>query len=578
MVELLIAVVLASTPPTPPEAPHAPVVPTPKAVPEAKPHAEARPEKQSEVKPSPDKHADAKRAAEAPVTKDAPAEPTEAPTPPALSRRALCAEVTRTNKELQAARGKLDSERKALDQERKELEKLKADIEQSRAGLRAETERLEQMLGQRPEGGGPPQRAEAPKTASSPVRPLELDALAKTMKSMKPEAAAALVQRFRPVARRRAAQAHEARRRRRGDREAQGRLRRRAGGLDVHPAFGAAQAGRPAVRLDALSTQQPSAQERDTAHAEAPGFGEALALEQAVEEEPQPARTELAPKLQWRGAAPQAQARPRFDTLGEAAPAETAKPGKKPRAMTEEALLVSRELSPHARPAPLIGTKAQHLKATEQKAVGVEQLATRARLDHEPARLTTPAQHRPLRAEPSKEPAPREKKLEEPVARRADDGGPQRADGAAPLAASAEPFRLEAPPPVQDAAPLVPLAPLMNDDASLRVVLLPTVARMSLDAGDAGRLHVQVKVRDGVTEIRATGPAAPLLEARQGELRVALAKEGLALGHFNLTQSGSQQHRHAERQPHEVLAPPTVRRAAGSSDPATEAGRVHVKA
>ena len=80
------------------------------------------------------------------------------------------------------------------------------------------------------------------------------------------------------------------------------------------------------------------------------------------------------------------------------------------------------------------------------------------------------------------------------------------------------------------------------DDPSLRIVMLPTVARMSLDTGENGRLNLQLKVRDGVTELQATGPATQLLESRQGELRVALAKEGLALGHFDLTQSGSQQH------------------------------------
>ena len=45
-------------------------------------------------------------------------------------------------------------------------------------------------------------------------------------------------------------------------------------------------------------------------------------------------------------------------------------------------------------------------------------------------------------------------------------------------------------------------------DASVRAVLLPTVARLSMDTGEAGRLNVQLKVQDGVTDIRAAGPAA----------------------------------------------------------------------
>lgn len=275
---------------------------------------------------------------------------------------------------------------------------------------------------------------------------------------------------------------------------------------------------------------------------------------------------------------------------------------KKPRAAstgTEEALLVSRSLN-HARPAPLFVTKQPELKgakdpkdtrdvkgapraageAPTQKAITLDQLVNRAKLQHEPARVTAPGEKKPTRGEVTRgEEVTREVTRERPrELKHAEDPAPTLAPASAVVAAPAsETFRLEGPPALKEAAPLAPLAPLITDDPSLRIVLLPTIARMSLDAGDAGRLNVQLKVQDGITEVRASGPASQMFEARQGELRVALAKEGLALGHFDLTQSGSQQ-RHGERPDLEFSPPPTARRAAGSPDLAIEDGRVHVKA
>ncbi|MDP2271448.1 MAG: flagellar hook-length control protein FliK [Archangium sp.] len=271
-----------------------------------------------------------------------------------------------------------------------------------------------------------------------------------------------------------------------------------------------------------------------------------------------------------------------------AAPSPAAADEKKPRAMssTDEALLVSRALSPHARPAPFIVTKPTELKApvapgapaakpvTAQKAVTLDQLAIRANDQHAPARVTGPTEKPQSRRD---EVRPDKKKSEEPVLN-APAPASAAPTNAAPLVA-AEPFRIEAPPALKDAAPLAPLAPVMNEDPSLRVVLLPNVARMSMDTGEAGRINVELKVQNGITELRATGPAAQLLESRQGELRVALAKEGLALGHFDLTQSGSQQrHGGSDRADLEGSPPPTARRATSSTELATEDGRVHVKA
>lgn len=274
---------------------------------------------------------------------------------------------------------------------------------------------------------------------------------------------------------------------------------------------------------------------------------------------------------------------PGFDAMlrgAEAKPEEKkATDEKKPRSVTgtEEALLVARTLTAPTRPAPLIVTKPADLKAPPKTAeavhakapVTLDQLAARAKVQHEPMRVTAPTEKKHAKPEP----------FELPEKKRSDDPLPQTTQVAAPPPPAAEPFRIDAPAPVKEAAPLAPVASLLLDDATARVVLMPNIARMSVDTGEAGLLNVQLKVRDGVTELTATGPAAPILEARQGELRVALAKEGLALGHFDLTQQGSQ-HRHAERHdPEAAITPNNVRRSSSTtSDVATEDGRVHVKA
>lgn len=111
---------------------------------------------------------------------------------------------------------------------------------------------------------------------------------------------------------------------------------------------------------------------------------------------------------------------------------------------------------------------------------------------------------------------------------------------ALPTAPADAPPRLEAvsaPPPVPN------LAPPMLEDPSLRVVVLPNLARVNVETADQGSLSLQVRVQDGVTDIRATGPAAPMVEARQSELRVALANEGLSLGRFEFGQSDSNNRR-----------------------------------
>ncbi|MFZ5439600.1 MAG: flagellar hook-length control protein FliK [Myxococcota bacterium] len=289
-----------------------------------------------------------------------------------------------------------------------------------------------------------------------------------------------------------------------------------------------------------------------------------------------------------KGAKPQ----PGFDVALEQKLA-TARPEKeekklRPAAPTtaDELLLVARAAMPASRPAPLIDTKSANLKVAATKVepakveagnVVAQQLSARAHGKSEQQRVTNPLDEKKgaRAAEPKRE---REPKLEPTDEKKQPEALLSPGAQPAPVA-MAEPFKLEAVAPLKDAQPLAPVAPLMLDDASVRAVLLPTVARVSLDTGEAGRLNVQLKVQDGVTEIRATGPAAQLLESRQGELRVELAREGLALGHFDLSQH---QHSSQTERPELELSTPTARRtsSASASEPstATDPGRVHVKA
>lgn len=139
----------------------------------------------------------------------------------------------------------------------------------------------------------------------------------------------------------------------------------------------------------------------------------------------------------------------------------------------------------------------------------------------------------------------------------------------------AEPVGAAAPPPLPN------VAPALLEDPSLRVVVLPNIARVHVETSDGGSLSLQVKVHDGVTDIRAGGSAALLVDARQAELRLALAHEGLKMGTFDLAQSDSGSRHHQPHAPAEPPAPP--RRAAPPPSPSTAPllradGRLSVKA
>lgn len=185
-----------------------------------------------------------------------------------------------------------------------------------------------------------------------------------------------------------------------------------------------------------------------------------------------------------------------------------------------------------------------------------------------------PAMHKVERGEQKKLPEPeREDKTLPPLPAQP---APIQPNDAPALQRVAEPSTPQPPNPLPN------VSPAYLDDPTLRVVVLPNVARLNVETEGSGTLSLQVKVHDGVTDIRAAGPAASLVEARQGELRLALAHEGLALGHFDLTQSdhqGAPQHRfepHDEREPSPRRT--HVRPESSSSTTTRAEGRLSVKA
>jgi hypothetical protein len=125
------------------------------------------------------------------------------------------------------------------------------------------------------------------------------------------------------------------------------------------------------------------------------------------------------------------------------------------------------------------------------------------------------------------------------------------------------------------------------EDPSLRGIVMSDSASVSLDAGAAGEITLHLRVKDGVADVRVDGSAAPTLDLRQQDLRVALASEGLTLGGFETGQRASDQQAEFDRQdagrttsgeparPGTTTAPSTTR----SQQPAvTLGGRLHVTA
>lgn len=290
--------------------------------------------------------------------------------------------------------------------------------------------------------------------------------------------------------------------------------------------------------------------------------------------------------------------RPTSTVREEATPTPAhAPPPREPPAIAATLFSVSPTVSSTAVDTKHFGTSAQALKAQPATTAPMTRVAEKpapTALQGHIAQVLQFAAQRPTKpTEPEKTAtaeAPAMHKLERAEQKKPTE--PERDEKSVlPLPTSPAPLQpteLPAPQRVAEASapqqpnPLPNVAPAYLDDPSLRVVVLPNIARVSVETQDSGTLSLQVKVHDGVTDIRAAGPAASLVEARQGELRLALAHEGLALGHFDLTQSdhqGAPQHRfepHDEREPSPRRT--HVRHESSSSTTTRAEGRLSVKA
>ncbi len=101
--------------------------------------------------------------------------------------------------------------------------------------------------------------------------------------------------------------------------------------------------------------------------------------------------------------------------------------------------------------------------------------------------------------------------------------------------------------------PPLPVPQAAIDDPAFRAFILPNVARLTVETGDAQPLSLQVRVHDGIADLRAVGPSAARLDPHLAELRLALTAEGLSLGQFDLDHSSSG----SQRRDLEPDAPPT---------------------
>lgn len=209
---------------------------------------------------------------------------------------------------------------------------------------------------------------------------------------------------------------------------------------------------------------------------------------------------------------------------------------------------------------------------TSERPTNVDLIAVRGRVEHETVRTTLPAQTHKAHAGRQD---PEESRKEERKVVKEEAPTPQ-----AQLNRVVAPERPEVVQVTQPAPPPAAFEPMMAqmvEDASLRVSLSPNSARVSVETADSGRVHVQIKMTDGVAEVKATGPGAAMFEQRQGELRVAFAREGLAMGQFDFASSGQ----HGQPAHHERFEPEpgTPRRQHQNNAPlSSDDGHMHVKA
>lgn len=294
--------------------------------------------------------------------------------------------------------------------------------------------------------------------------------------------------------------------------------------------------------------------------------------------------------------------RPSSTVRDEATPTPTHAPAlREPPAIAATLFSVSPTVTATAVDTKHFVTASQPLKAQATTTAPMARHAAEQRPNAQPAReqghvaqvLQFAAQRTTKPTEPDKNAsveAPAQRKTERAVETKK-SSEPERDDKTVtPLPTQPAPLQPTDLPPPQRVAeasapqqpnPLPNVAPAYLDDPSLRVVVLPNIARLSVETQDSGTLSLQVKVHDGVTDIRAAGPAASLVEARQGELRLALAHEGLALGHFDLTQSdhqGAPQHHFEPHDEREALPHRAHVRSESSSSTTRAEGRLSVKA
>jgi hypothetical protein len=140
------------------------------------------------------------------------------------------------------------------------------------------------------------------------------------------------------------------------------------------------------------------------------------------------------------------------------------------------------------------------------------------------------------------------------------------------------------PPPAP--LPAAPSALLAHaaEDLSLRATVMPERAVLSIDTGAAGELALHLRVKDGVADVRVTGPAAHAVDMRPSELRAALASEGLTLGSFQSGQPTPEHDHTGEGVGDDAVVRParavaTVSAASNDSSSTAVAGRgLHVTA
>ena len=297
-----------------------------------------------------------------------------------------------------------------------------------------------------------------------------------------------------------------------------------------------------------------------------------------------PAATVSAPKTPLAGPNPEV-------ARDDASPQTSPSPAPEERALRTRAadpdaavLAQNAGTGPFVRSTQLFDTSSKQLKGApaNQTVVSaqhvIDSVATRSKSVLETLRVSTPAESSSLRA--GRAPRIEEPERDGKVKAHADEPAPPSPVQLSPPSRGpvlGAPLSAPADATPRVPAPLEPFISQLVDDPTARISLTSSVARLSLDTGDAGRLSVQLKVSDGVADVKASGPAAPMLDARQNELRVALAHEGLSLGHFDMGQNQHRPERPDAPEPERPSQPARTARPT-TPDPVANDGRIHVKA